>query len=62
MSINFKIEYETPRASVRGVFLLEGLMADVSWWPAIKAGTPEYYEFENYSDVQTQDGRDVAIF
>jgi hypothetical protein len=26
MSINFKIEYETPRASVRGVFLCDNLM------------------------------------
>jgi hypothetical protein len=54
-----KIEYETPRAQVRGVFLCEGVMADVSCWPTIKPGTPRYYGFENYSDVQS--GQDVVI-
>jgi hypothetical protein len=56
------IEYETPRADVRGAFLLEGIMADVSCWPTIRAGSPEYYEFEDYSDVQTQNGKDIVVF
>jgi hypothetical protein len=30
MSINFKIEYETPRIEVRGVFLLEEIAAPIS--------------------------------
>jgi hypothetical protein len=57
-----EIEYEAPRAQVRGAFLLEGIMADVSCWPTIKAGTPKYYEFEDYEDVQTQNGLDITIF
>jgi hypothetical protein len=56
-----KMMYKTPRASVRGVFLCDGFMADVSRWPTIKGGTPEYYEFEDFSDA---DGSvwGVAIF
>jgi hypothetical protein len=50
-----KSEYETPLAMVRGVFLLEGLMADASCWPIIKTGTPEYWEFEDYTDLGEQD-------
>jgi hypothetical protein len=30
MSINFKFEYETPRAQVRGVFLCEDVAVPVS--------------------------------
>jgi hypothetical protein len=30
MSINFKIEYETPRAQVRGFFLCEGIAVPIS--------------------------------
>jgi hypothetical protein len=30
-------------------------MADVSCWPTIKAGTPEYWEFEAYDDLDEQD-------
>jgi hypothetical protein len=54
-----KMTYKTPRASVRGVFLLEGLMADVSCWPTIKTGTPEYWEFEDYTDLGE---KDVLLF
>jgi hypothetical protein len=35
MSINFKIEYETPRAFVRGVFLCDNLAAATSALGAI---------------------------
>jgi hypothetical protein len=47
--------YKTPRIYVRGVFLLEGLMADASCWPTIKTGTPEYWEFEDYTDLGEED-------
>jgi hypothetical protein len=57
-----KIEYKTPQICVCGVFLCEGIMADVSRWPTIKNGIAEYYEFENYSNVQTQNGNDIVIF
>jgi hypothetical protein len=53
------IEYKTPLAEVRGVFLLEGLMADVSCWPKIKPGSPEYLEFEEYDDLG---GADILLF
>jgi hypothetical protein len=54
--------YKTPRASVRGVFLCEGVMADVSCWPTIRNGTVEYYDFEDYSEVPAQSGNDVMLF
>jgi hypothetical protein len=57
------IEYESPQICICGAFLCEGIMADVSCWPTIKAGTPKYYEFEDYgADLETQNGLDVAIF
>jgi hypothetical protein len=56
------IEYEAPQICVCGAFLCEGVMADVSCWPTIKAGSPEYYEFEDYNDVSAQTGGDVMVF
>jgi hypothetical protein len=38
---------------------LEGVMADVSCWPTIKTGNPEYLEFEAYDDLS---GQDVLLF
>jgi hypothetical protein len=53
------IEYETPRASVRGVFLCENMA--VSHCPII--GTMEYLDYDDvYTDVPTQSGKDVLIF
>jgi hypothetical protein len=34
-------------------------MADASCWPTIMAGSPEYLEFEDYSDLK---GSDVLLF
>jgi hypothetical protein len=52
--------YEAPWAQVRGVFLCENVA--VSYVPVIKNGIAEYYEFESFSDVQTQDASDVIVF
>jgi hypothetical protein len=54
------VEYEAPRADVCGAFFMEELA--VSYVPIIKNGTVEYYEFGDYGNVQTQDGKDVVIF
>jgi hypothetical protein len=40
---------------------LEGVMADVSCWPTIKAGTPEYWEFEDYDDTPASEGN-ILLF
>jgi hypothetical protein len=58
---DLKERYKIPLAEVGGVFL-EGVMADVSCWPTIKAGTPEYWSFDDsYNNVVTQDGNDIVI-
>jgi hypothetical protein len=53
-----RLEYLPLRAE-RVRLQLEGLMADNSCWPTIKAGTPEYLEFENYTDLN---GQDIMLF
>jgi hypothetical protein len=52
------VKYFPPQAEKVRI-QMEGLMADNSCWPTIKAGTPEYLEFENYTN---QSGQDVILF
>jgi hypothetical protein len=48
------LKYIAPRVeSVR--LQLEGIMAEVSCYPTIKAGSPEYWEFEDYTDLSGPD-------
>jgi hypothetical protein len=55
-----KEEYKPPRANVCGGFFVEDWA--VSYVPVIKNGTAEYYEFESFSDVQTQNDALVVLF
>jgi hypothetical protein len=52
------LKYFAPRAELVRL-QLEGAIADVSCWPTIKSGNPEYLEFENYTDLN---GQDVLLF
>jgi hypothetical protein len=59
--MNRRLEYKTPRASVRGVFLCEGIAAPVSGWPTIKNGVVQYYEYED-AGVENPSDQDVRLF
>jgi hypothetical protein len=52
--LNIEKRYIAPKVGLVRL-QLEGLMADNSCYPTIKAGTPEYWEFENYTDLDDQD-------
>jgi hypothetical protein len=54
-----KLMYKTPRASVRGVFLCEGIA--VSQCPTIN-GNVTYLDYDtSYADLQNQSG-DIIVF
>jgi hypothetical protein len=55
------IEYEAPRICVCGVFLCEGIMADVSFWPTIPVGGIKYTLHEEVSGYQDGD-KDIMLF
>jgi hypothetical protein len=57
--LNIEKPYIAPKVGLVRL-QLEDLMADVSCWPTIKTGMPEYYEFEDYSDLP--EVRDVFLF